>query len=1646
LKHIYFLFFLVFIPLLLSGQTNTDFWFAAPEVTSEHGDQPIILRLTSFGQTANVTISEPANTTNFLPITINIPANSTRSYDLTSRINQVECKPANTPLNFGILIHSDVPLTVYYEESSTNNPELFTLKGNNALGTSFVIPSQDNLKNHTYTSPPAYNSFDIVATEDATTVTIIPKKPVVGHAAGVSYQVILNKGQTYCAQATGFLGTDHLMGSTVTSNNPVAITVKDDSDEDPSASHWDLTGDQIVPVNIVGTEYIVVRGYSNSTLNDWVYITATADNTKIYLNGSATPVATINSGATYHYTLLTTDLSSFIQTSQPVYVLHLTGYGGEAGTALLPPMNCTGSSQVAFTRTSGNSFELIILTKAGAQGSFTLDGNSSLVTAGMFSPVNGNSAFYYARIDFTSAQLAVGSHILKNSQDIFHLGLIQSYDAGSNGCAYGYFSDFASLNLGPDETVCPGTSVTFNAGPDRQSYEWTYNGSPFASGVQTITVSSPGLYAVTVNDHGCILTDEVQLNNFASPNPVISGLTSFCTGSSQQLSVTGTFSSYLWTTGATTQSITVSTSGTYGVSVTDNRGCQGSTSVVVTVNSLPSVSLAQPSPVCINAPPYALSGGSPAGGVYSGPGVTSGTGVFNPSSGIGPHLITYTYTDGNGCTNSTSKTLTVNDLPSVQLANQPSVCITAAPFQLSGGTPAGGAYSGPGVTSSTGIFDPSSGLGPHLITYTYTNGNNCINSASKTLTVNDLPIVSLSNQIPVCISAAPFNLTGGSPAGGYYSGAGVNSITGVFSPSSGAGTHLITYTYTNSNGCLNTASKFLIVFSLPNVQLANQPDICITSPPVLLTGGTPSGGTYSGPGVNSATGVFDPSVGAGVYQITYTYTDGNNCTNLAFKTLTVYSLPQVQLSDQQGTCITAQPFPLTGGSPAGGTYSGVGVNSSTGYFDPSAGTGTYLITYTFSDGNGCSNSTSKPLTVHSLPFVQIADQSAACISSPPFPLTGGSPAGGTYSGTGVNSLTGFFDPSSGAGTHVITYTYTDGNGCTNSAVKTLTVNDLPSVQLVNQPSVCISALPFQLSGGTPAGGTYSGPGVDPATGFFTPSSGAGPHTIVYSYTDANICTNTTSRTLTVYPLPVVLLPALAGTCITSPPFLLSGGTPSGGSYSGPGVNSTTGFFDPSTGTGSHTIIYTYTDANSCTNSNSNTLFVNPLPIVHLGIFPSVCITLPPFPLSGGNPSGGTYSGTGVNSLTGDFNPSSGPGIHSITYRYTDANTCTNTATSDILVIPLPLPSGTISGPDPVCEAAQNTPYALSGSDPLATSFNWEISPVAAGTVSGTSALPVVNLNSGFYGVTGIRFQPVSNCGNGNFSGYTNFTVTPNPDVWMQSCNDAVTTQGSRPFMLKGGIPPGGTYGVDGTPLPSGILDPSTLSAGAQNHVISYTYSNHLNCAVTKTQTLKVNPASGFICKNTLTDIRDLRTYPTFELVTGTVHRCWMSANLNYGTFIQNNLVQTDNCAVEKYCQGDDAAKCSESGGFYQWEELMNYLPATIASAEGKQGLCPPEWHVATEAEWAELENYYRGEGLAGWSLIDPYPVYGFHAKNEGVLYQNMLWTFMPPGFSATFFWTSTVSPFSDRRIFTHGVNQINASVSKYFSGPGNALPVRCVKD
>ena len=116
------------------------------------------------------------------------------------------------------------------------------------------------------------------------------------------------------------------------------------------------------------------------------------------------------------------------------------------------------------------------------------------------------------------------------------------------------------------------------------------------------------------------------------------------------------------------------------------------------------------------------------------------------------------------------------------------------------------------------------------------------------------------------------------------------------------------------------------------------------------------------------------------------------------------------------------------------------------------------------DGAGCIVESSvacaqTTVSVNANPTVNLAAFSAVCLDASAFALTGGTPSGGTYSGTGVSA--GNFDPASaGVGLHTITYDYTDGNGCSGSAQNTIQVNDCAGIQDLAAYGVSVYPIPM----------------------------------------------------------------------------------------------------------------------------------------------------------------------------------------------------------------------------------------------------------------------------------------------------------------------------------------------------------------------------------------------------------------------------------------------------------------------------------------------------------------------------------------------------------------------------------------------------------
>jgi len=405
------------------------------------------------------------------------------------------------------------------------------------------------------------------------------------------------------------------------------------------------------------------------------------------------------------------------------------------------------------------------------------------------------------------------------------------------------------------------------------------------------------------------------------------------------------------------------------------------------------------------------------------------------------------------------------------------------------------------------------------------------------------------------------------------------------------------------------------------------------------------------------------------------------------------------------------------------------------------------------------------------------------------------------------------------------------------------------------------------------------------------------------------------------------------------------------------------------------------------------------------------------------------SNTGTNSPSFTYSPANGDQVSCILNSSASCITG-NPAFSNIITMTVNtnLPAGvSISTPtNPFCPGTAVTFTANPTNGGGTPSYQWKLNGVNAGNNSTTfTCNPVVG--------DSIRCMITSNlnCVTGNPASSAKIIMSGNPVplVSFTMCFDTVTLLSGKPFNLHGGLPLGGQYSGPGVNSITGTFTPSVAGTGLKT--ITYGYSNVFSCLASKTKTILVQPNQAFTCGSNLTDNRDNKVYPTVQIGS----QCWMAANLNYGTVLNSSQVQNDNCISEKYCYNDVPGNCIKYGGLYQWDEVMKYDDTPAG-----QGLCPPGWHVPTEAEWTTLFNFYLGNGLAGKPLQDTI-IAGFRAQTSGVYYLNSTWSFN--GF-ATLFWTST--PWNAVKAISHGMNVYDFSVSLYPSSRANAFPVRCLKD
>ena len=562
--------------------------------------------------------------------------------------------------------------------------------------------------------------------------------------------------------------------------------------------------------------------------------------------------------------------------------------------------------------------------------------------------------------------------VVYNTPGTYDVKLVVSNIAGSDSIT---MTNYITVNpvpvadAGVDSAICKGSSLTLSAtgGVD---YSWEpstgLDDPNIANPVATPMITTTYIVTVT-NGSGCSDTDSVTITVSPGANTTSSD-SAICIGSSANLFASGGVS-YSWSpsTGLNDTAIANPVASptadiTYTVTVIDEDGCSDADSLSIIVNSLPTANAtSSDTAVCLGSGTNLLATGgvgynwSPSAGLND-------AAIANP---VASPVVTTTYsvtvTDGNGCSDEDSVNITVHELPAADAGSDTTICKgTNTDLLASGGVN----YS---WSPTTGLDNPdiANPVASPVITTTYivtvTDTNGCTDTDSVTVTVH--PIVNAtSSDSAICIGTSTNLLASGGVTYSWTPTTGLDDPDAANPVASPTATTTYTVTVIDEDGCTDTDSITITVNELPTADAGSDTAICAGSSANLSATGGINYSWIPSIGLNNPN-IANP-VASPTTTTTYTVevTDINECSDTSKVTITVYPLPSVSLNGLDSSYCTTHPAVTLNGSPTGGTFSGPGISGN--QFNPSnAGVGTHTITYTYTDGNNCTNSSSESVVI-----------------------------------------------------------------------------------------------------------------------------------------------------------------------------------------------------------------------------------------------------------------------------------------------------------------------------------------------------------------------------------------------------------------------------------------------------------------------------------------------------------------------------------------------------------------------------------------------------------------------------------------------------------------------------------------------------------
>jgi hypothetical protein len=380
---------------------------------------------------------------------------------------------------------------------------------------------------------------------------------------------------------------------------------------------------------------------------------------------------------------------------------------------------------------------------------------------------------------------------------------------------------------------------------------------------------------------------------------------------------------------------------------------------------------------------------------------------------------------------------------------------------------------------------------------------------------------------------------------------------------------------------------------------------------------------------------------------------------------------------------------------------------------------------------------------------------------------------------------------------------------------------------------------FALTGATPTGGNWSGTAVD--TNYFNPTlAGAGNHYLTYTFTDANSCTNSDSTIQDVFALPIVQMSGLANYYCQNDTNITLVGTPTGGTFIGTGITSNNEFSPTLAGLGYHSIVYTYTDINSCTSSDTATTLINGAPSFNLGSDTTICANDSLVLDAGGYNAFAWNTGDTTQTIIADTN---NVGISSFTYSVIVTNVHSCSATDSITVSYEGIPVSQLIDTASIC--GEGASLLLDAGFDTSYTYLW-----SDGSSSATITVDTTTLGSSMAYVS-VNIQTPIGC-TLNDSVFVHFREIP-----MVNLGNDTTVCWNHSYTMDAGAGFTSYLWNTGETTQSITVDSLKFILGSNDYTVEVINAD--NCSNSDTITLVVDPCTGLLTPELAN--MDMRIFP-----------------------------------------------------------------------------------------------------------------------------------------------------------------------------------------